>query len=77
MRIYLQQHETGLYYEKNGSWVKNRNRAYNFKTSCRAMEFCLAEGLNAVDIVLSFADPTLDMQIFGPFGPHHVSRPTR
>ncbi len=66
MKIFIQQLETGLYFQSPGQWVEDKAKALCFYTSSEAMEVCVREDLRGTHILLSFADARLDMKI-NPF----------
>ncbi len=54
MRILLQRGESGLYFEDIGSWTTDGALAKDFVSSTAAMDFCAANKLTGVQIVLRF-----------------------
>jgi hypothetical protein len=56
MRILLQQEDTGLYFKDIGSWVDNSREAMDFVSSTAAIEFCAANKLKGLHIVLKFEE---------------------
>lgn len=54
MRILLQRSESGLYYEDIDAWTTDRSVAKDFVSSTAAMDFCAANKLTGVQIVLRF-----------------------
>ena len=54
MRILLQQKDTGLYFRDIASWTHSSQEAMDFVSSTAAMEFCAANKLTGVQIVLKF-----------------------
>jgi len=56
MRILLQQKETGLYFKDINCWTRDYAEAMDFLTSTAAIEFCGANKLAAVQIVLKFEE---------------------
>jgi hypothetical protein len=61
MRIVLQQKETGLYFKDIGAWVRTSVEAMDFVSSTTAIEFCLANKLSGVHLVLKFEDQQYDI----------------
>src|SRR5437763_390209 len=51
MRILLQQKETGLYFKDVGTWVPNSAEAMDFVSSSAAIDFCVLNKLNDVQLV--------------------------
>jgi hypothetical protein len=56
MRILLQQRDTGLYFGDINSWCADASEAMDFVSSTKALEFCSANKLDAVQLVLKFED---------------------
>jgi hypothetical protein len=54
MRILLQQKETGLYVKNADSWARQRSEAMDFMSSTSAIDFCVANKLSGVHVVLKF-----------------------
>jgi hypothetical protein len=54
MRIQLQRRNSGLYFEDIDSWTPDSAAAMDFVSSTAAMEFCAANKLTGVQIVLKF-----------------------
>lgn len=54
MRILLQQKDTGLYFNDIDSWVARSSEAMNFVNSTAALEFCAANHLEGLQVVLKF-----------------------
>ncbi len=61
MRILLQQKETGLYFKGPEVWTRNSAEAADFVSSTKAMEFCAANNLAGVQLVLKFEDQQYDI----------------
>lgn len=61
MRILLQQIDTGLYFKDIASWAKNSEEAMDFVSSTAAIEFCAANKLSRVHIVLKFQEEKCDI----------------
>jgi hypothetical protein len=79
MRILLQQKDTGLYFKDVDSWTGDTSEATDFVSSTTAIEFCVANKLNAVQVVLKFVDekyeivlPDVIAQSGGGDGPRPV-----
>jgi hypothetical protein len=56
MRILLQQKDTGLYFRDVGSWVPDSLEAMDFVSSTAAIDFCMANKIADVQIVLKFTE---------------------
>ena len=54
MRILLQQRESGLYFEDLDSWTADSSEAMDFVSSTAALDFCAANKLAGLQIVLRF-----------------------
>jgi hypothetical protein len=61
MRILLQQKETGLYFKDIDSWAKRSTEAMDFVSSTAAIDFCVANKLNGVQLVLKFEEEKYDI----------------
>ena len=61
MRILVQQKETGLYFRDIGSWVPNGLEAMDFVSSTAAIDFCMANKLSNVQLVLKFTEEKCDI----------------
>ena len=72
MRILLQQRDTSLYFSDIDSWIADASEAMDFVSSTQALEFCAANGLDAVQIVLKFEDEKYEIVL-----PDVVTQPSR
>jgi hypothetical protein len=61
MRILLQQKETGLYFKDIGSWTRSTAEAMDFLSSTAAIDFCVVNKLNGVQLVLKFEEHQYDI----------------
>lgn len=61
MRILLQQKDTGLYFQDIDSWTRNTAEAMDFVSSTAAIEFCAANKLSGVQLVLKFEEQHYDI----------------
>ena len=61
MRILLQQKGTGLYFKDIDSWARNSAEAMDFVSSTAAIEFCAANKLSGVQLVLKFEEQQYDI----------------
>ena len=61
MRILLQQKETGLYFKDVASWTRISLEAMDFVSSTAAIDFCAANKLSGVQLVLKFDEQQYDI----------------
>jgi hypothetical protein len=61
MRILLQQKETGLYFKDIEAWTRNTSEAMDFLSSTAAIDFCVSNKLNGVQLVLKFEEHQYDI----------------
>jgi len=61
MRILLQQKETGLYFKDIESWDPNPFEAMDFLSSTAAIDFCVANKISNVQLVLKFDEQRYDI----------------
>lgn len=61
MRILLQQKETGLYFKDVGAWARNSSEAMDFVNSTAAIDFCVSNKLNGIQVVLRFEEHKYDI----------------
>ena len=61
MRILLQQKDTGLYFKDIASWAESSQDAMDFVSSTAAIEFCAANNLAGLHIVLKFEEEKCDI----------------
>jgi hypothetical protein len=54
MRILLQRRDSGLYFEDVDSWTADGSEAMDFVSSTAALDFCAANKLTDVQVVLKF-----------------------
>jgi hypothetical protein len=54
MRILLQQKKTGLYFQDAGLWTQQAAEAMDFVSSTKAIDFCVLNKLQDVQLVLKF-----------------------
>ena len=81
MRIVLQQKDNGLYFRDVGSWVYHSSEAMDFVSSTAAIDFCVANKLSKVQLVLKFDEqkydivlPVLAAREMGPEQPSESAR---
>ncbi len=61
MRILLQQKETGLYFKGPDVWTRSPAEAADFISSTKAMDFCAANKVAGVQLVLKFENQQYDI----------------
>lgn len=61
MRILLQHKQTGLYFKDIETWVRIAAEAMDFISSTAAIDFCVLNNLNAVQLVLKFEEQKYDI----------------
>ena len=61
MRILLQSKQTGLYFKDIGDWTRNSSDALDFLSSTAAIDFCAANKLSDVHLVLKFEEQRYDI----------------
>jgi hypothetical protein len=61
MRILLQQTNTGLYVKDMAEWAEKCKDAMDFVSSTAAIEFCAANRLTGLQLVLKFEEEKCDI----------------
>jgi hypothetical protein len=61
MRVLLQQKGTGLYYKDKDLWTHLPADAVDFLCSTKAIDFCVANRLSNVQLVLKFDQQSYDI----------------
>jgi hypothetical protein len=61
MKILLQQKENGLYFKDIGAWDADPTEAMDFLSSTSAIDFCVANKISDVQIVLKFEEQRYDI----------------
>ena len=61
MRILLQHKQTGLYFKDIDSWVRSGSEGKDFVSSTAAIEFCVANRLTDLQLVLKFQEQQYDI----------------
>lgn len=61
MRILLQQKDTGLYFKDVGAWDADPGVAMDFLSSTAAIDFCVANKISNVQLVLKFEEQRYDI----------------
>lgn len=77
MRILLQQKDSGLYLKDHEDWTKDSREAMDFLSSTSAIDYCAAQKLSGVQLVLKFEEQLYDIvlpMVFERRIPHGASR---
>ncbi len=74
MRILLQQKDTGLYFKDIGSWVRSSAEAIDFVSSTAAIEFCVANRISGVHLVLKFEEQKYDIVLSVQPSPEYATQ---
>ncbi|MEY2467298.1 MAG: hypothetical protein QOD03_1819 [Verrucomicrobiota bacterium] len=61
MRILIQQKESGLYFQDIGAWTADWNLAMDFHNSTAAIDFCVANKIHNIQLVLKFEEQRYDI----------------
>jgi hypothetical protein len=61
MKILLQQKDSGLYFRDIGTWDPDPSLAMDFLSSTSAIDFCVANKVNGVQLVLKFEEQRYDI----------------
>ena len=61
MRILLQQKDSGLYFKDINSWDADPFEAMDFLSSTMAIDFCVANKISNVQLVLKFDEHRYDI----------------
>jgi hypothetical protein len=61
MRILLQQKESGLYFRDIDAWDPDPAEAMDFLSSTAAIDFCVANKISGVQLVLKFDEQKYDI----------------
>ena len=61
MRILLQQKESGLYFKDIDAWDADPAQAMDFLSSTSAIDFCTANKITGVQLVLKFDEQRYDI----------------
>ncbi len=61
MRILIQQKETGLYFRDIDAWTRDPGEAMDFLSSTSAIDFCVSNRVNGVQLVLKFEEQRYDI----------------
>ena len=77
MRILLQQKQTGLYFRDIESWVRNPSTAMDFVSSTAAIDFCVSNKLDDLQLVLKFEEQKYDIVMPMQHPPEFRERPLK
>jgi hypothetical protein len=61
MRIVLQQKQSGLYFKDIDAWSRDSVEAMDFLSSTAAIDFCVANKISGVQLVLKFDELKYDI----------------
>ena len=61
MRILVQQIETGLYFKAIDAWARSSQEAMDFVSSTAAIDFCVRNKLDGVQLVLKFEEQKYEL----------------
>ena len=61
--VVLKDISTGEYFAGAGLWAREEDRALNFPSSLRALEFASQAGRDFLEVVMSFGDPVYDVRL--------------
>jgi hypothetical protein len=74
MKVLLQHKESGLYLKERGVTTDNRMEAMDFLSSTQAIEFCAAQKISGMQIVLRFEEQHFDIVLPMATSVHHQSK---
>ncbi len=77
MRILLQQKDAGLYFKDIQQWTEISDEAMDFVSSTAAIEFCAANKLTGLQIVLKFQQEKCDIVLPLQSSAYQTDRPSR
>ena len=63
MKVLVKNGDTGFFLKEETRWTKKDVEAQDFGSSLKAMEQAHAVGLTHAEIVISFGNPSLDINI--------------
>ncbi len=66
MRIVLRKIKTGLFLRPTGEWTTDLSVARTFKHSAEAMDTARKQGLEGLEVLLAFEEPTSQRQVAIP-----------
>ena len=77
MRILVQQKENGLYFKDIEGWTRDQSEAMEFLSSTEAIDFCVANKLSDVQLVLRFDEEKTDIILPVTSGLSRQKRPSQ
>ena len=77
MRILIQQKESGLYFRDIDSWTRDAAEAMDFLSSTSAIDFCVTNRINGVQLVLKFEEQRYDIVLPVLTGKTHSDEPRK
>ena len=63
MKVLIQNPLTLSYLQNVGTWTSDAEKAYSFRDSRSAIQFCLHNDLNDMQVVLKGEDDRFDVQV--------------
>ena len=63
MKFLVQKKSTEMFLKENGTWTRDPNKGRDFASSIAAVNFCLAEKMQDVFIVLAFKEERLNLKL--------------
>jgi hypothetical protein len=63
MKVLLQNLNTKLFFKRPGGWTDDLEKARDFPNSLNAINFCNANGLRDVQVLLKFNQPRYDVAL--------------
>lgn len=63
MRFLVQKKSTEMFLKENGTWTRDPKKGKDFASSIAAVNFCLAEKMHDVFIVLAFEEERLNLKL--------------
>lgn len=72
MRILLQQKDSGLYFKDIEAWTHDPGEAMDFLSSTTAIDFCVANKISRVQMVLKFEEQPYDIVMPVMKNGHHA-----
>jgi len=63
MKVYIQHTGSGLYLKNVEEWVKEEDQAQCFNSTMPAIDFCIANKIQTVLILMRFGDPCYDIEL--------------
>ena len=63
MKVIIRDMETGLYLKGQARWGDTQSEAMEFDNSIAALEFCVAQKIHNVEILLLLGDPRSDVPL--------------